>query len=121
MEPVNALFIGLIALAAGVAAWWLHRSRLAALQRQLREAQDSRLDLAATAAALHRRLAEADQDLATVPAVLNIGDGPQRRAAMERALAAAAPAQANWEDTHPLTIPGFMPTMPAELDEAPPR
>jgi len=124
MEPVNALFIGLIAVATGGAAWWLHRSRLAALRRELREAQDSRLDLAATAAVLHRRLAEADHALSVLPTLddaLPVGDVAQRRAALERALAAAAPAQSGWEDTHPLTIPGFMPTRPAELDDLPPR
>lgn len=124
MEPVNALFIGLIAVAAGGTAWWLHRSRLAALRRELREAQDSRLDLAATAAVLHRRLAEADQALSALPTLDQAvpgGDAAQRRAALERALAAAAPTQGGWEDTHPVTIPGFMPTQPAELDELPPR
>ncbi|MFY9512164.1 MAG: hypothetical protein WAQ05_14435, partial [Rubrivivax sp.] len=54
----------LIAVAAAFAGWWLHRSRLTAMQRQLKEAQDSRFELAETAATLHRRLAEADQQLA---------------------------------------------------------
>jgi hypothetical protein len=116
MEPVNAIFFGLLALAVAGAAWWIHRSRVDALRRQLREAQDSTLELAETAATLHRRLAEADQALATTPAT---GDAEQRRAALGRALAAAAPAPASWEDTHPLTIPGFQQTQPAPLDEAP--
>ena len=123
MEPVNALFITLIALAAAGAGWWLHRSRVRALREQLREAQDSRLDLAATAATLHRRLAQADFALSILPTLDDTlpGDAAQRRAVLERALAAAAPAQHGWEDTHPVTIPGFMPTRPAELDELPPR
>jgi hypothetical protein len=114
MEPVNAFFFGMLALAAAGTGWWIHRSRLAALRQQLREAQDSQLEFAEAAATLHRRLAEADQALAatTVP-----GDIEQRRAVLTRALAAAAPPQASWEDTHPLTVPGFQETQPSALDE----
>ncbi len=118
MEPVNALFIGLLALAAGGVALWWHRSRLTALRSQLREAQDSRLELAETAATLHRRLSAADQALAATAAITEATDTEQRRGAMERALAAAAPAKAGWEDTHPLTVPGFQLTQPAEMDDS---
>jgi uncharacterized protein HemX len=114
MEPVNALFIGLLALAAGGVAWWWHRSRVAALRSELREAQDSRLELAETAATLHRRLSAADQALAATAA---INDAEQRRGAMAQALAAAAPAKSGWEDTHPLTVPGFQLTQPAEIED----
>ena len=117
MELVNALFVAAIAVVSGGVAWWLHRSRLAAMRRALQDAQDSRLDLAATAAALHRRLAEADQALSRLPAPGS--DAQERRAALERALAAAAPAPESWEDTHPVTVPGFMPTQPAEFDDQP--
>ena len=115
MEKAPALFAaisGLVALAAGAAAWWLHHRRLGALSRKLRDAEDSRLDLAATAAALHRRLAAADQALLE-------RDRQQRSHDLHQALAAAAPAQLAWQDTHPMTHPGtpFQPTRPAALED----
>jgi hypothetical protein len=123
MELVNVLFVAAIAVVSGGVAWWLHRSRLAAMRRALQDAQDSRLDLAATAAALHRRLAEADLALSRVPGQQGYqaggNDAQERRAALERALAAAAPAPESWEDTHPATVPGFMPTQPADYDVPP--
>jgi hypothetical protein len=127
MDAGNIVIIALsllLAVLAAVAVVVLHRRHVGGLRRQLRDAEDSRLDLAATAAVLHRRLAEADQALSILPTLddaLPGSDRAQRRVLMERALAAAAPGQASWEDTHPLTIPGFMQTRPAELDETPPR
>jgi Flp pilus assembly protein TadB len=121
---VFAALSGLLVLAAGVAAWRLHRRRrLKALERRLSEAESSRQNLAATAATLHRRLVAADRET-------QAADLRERKEALERALAAAAPAQSRWQDTLPFTqsdtqpdtqpdtLPGgeFLPTQPMPVE-----
>jgi hypothetical protein len=140
---------GVLLLAAGMAAWWHHRTRLNDLQRRMawteqsrfaleRHAQEVDLRLVAMAKALESLQAQrepavvpapASHGPAAMPPVLPPDDASERRRfmmeALERADASAAAklsVQASpWRDTEPLQLPDtcYAPTMPLELNDEP--
>jgi len=107
--------------AVGATLWLRQRRRLAALQYRLREAEDSRLELIDETHALRLQLERSERAQAASSTKDAAGqDQAERRAALERVLAAAPTAPvAGWQDTQPMSVPTdsgvFLPTEPAEL------
>jgi uncharacterized membrane protein len=124
------LAAALVALFAGGAVWWQQRQRLARLQDELREAQDSRLELIDEAQTLRRHLHASVKPPSTARAAASaaLAEAAQRRAALDLVLDAAAPAPSGgWQDTLPMGAPGeagggragFQATQPATLATRP--
>jgi hypothetical protein len=117
------LAVALLAIFAGAAVWWRQRQRLARLQDELREAQDSRLELIDEAQTLRLQLHASVKSPSGARAAASaaLAEVAQRRAALDRALDAAAPAASGgWQDTLPMgQAPGFRPTEPASLATRP--
>jgi hypothetical protein len=121
------LAAGVMVVLAGAAVWWQQRRRLARLHGELREAQDSRLELLDEAQALRRQLHAGVKPPPAVRASAGatLADAAQRRATLAAALDAAAPAApGGWQDTMPMTgpaghAPGYAPTQPAPLATRP--
>lgn len=120
------LAFALVALLAGGAVWWQQRQRLARLQDKLREAQDSRMELLDETQTLRRQLHASVKppSAARVAASVALAEAAQRRAALDLALDATAPAASGgWQDTLPMApagpAPGYQPTQPAPLAKRP--
>jgi uncharacterized protein HemX len=120
------LAAALLVVMVGGAVWWRLRQRLALLKDQLREAQDSRLELFDETQTLRRQLHASVKapSSARVAASVALAEAAQRRAALELALDATAPAASGgWQDTMPMAQSGvsgnersaFQPTQPAPL------
>jgi PAB1-binding protein PBP1 len=116
----------LLVVLVGAAVWWRQRQRLARLQNELREAQDSRLELIDETQTLRRQLHASVRPPSGARAAAStaLADAAQRRAALDLALDAAGPAASGgWQDTMPMgaagPAPGFQPTQPAPLATRP--
>ncbi len=124
------LAVALLALLAGGAVWWRQRQRLARLQDELREAQDSRMELIDETETLRRQLHASVKPPSGARAAASaaLAEAAQRRVALDLALDAAAPAvSGGWQDTLPMgpageavgAQAGFQPTQPATLATRP--
>ncbi len=117
----------LLAVLAGLAVWWRQKQRLALLQIQLRDAEDSRLELIDEAQTLRQQLhanVKAPSTARTAAASAAVAEAAQRRAALDRALDETARAPSGgWQDTMPMAAAAdehkFQPTQPAPLATRP--
>lgn len=117
----------LVAVLAGLAVWWRQKQRLARLQNLLRDAEDSRLELFDEAQTLRQQLhasVKAPSTARAAAASVAVAEAAQRRAALDRALDAVAPAPSGgWQDTMPMAPAAdthrFQPTQPAPLATQP--
>ncbi len=99
-----AVAAGLVAV-IGVSLAWHARREAAHLRTLLLHNEQSRRALAEQLVALREQL-----EAGAAP----MGDLDQRRAELDRLLAAGSSADASWQDTMPSVLMEFAPTQPAE-------